>query len=166
MLNKEKLKKFKPVLIGLGIAVLFLIELAAAFITVQIFRAPDISEVDATPDGYLTIILDKDENVMERLSVSESNRIYVKLEEIPEDLQDAFVAIEDERFYRHNGIDIKGIFRAAWKGISTGSFSQGASTITQQLLKNNVFTDWMEEETFYDRVCRKIQEQYLAVRPT
>lgn len=136
-----------------------------AFISVQISKAPKISEIDATPDGYLTTILDKDENVINTLYKTESNRIYVDLEYIPLDVQEAFIAIEDSRFYSHSGIDLKGIVRAAYLGITNGfNFSQGASTITQQLLKNNVFIDWMSEETFYDRICRKIQEQYLAVR--
>ena len=60
---------------------------------------------------------------------------------VPEDLAHAFVAVEDARFYDHNGIDIKGIIRAAVVGIKNKfKFSEGASTITQQLLKNNVFT--------------------------
>ena len=54
-------------------------------------------------------------------------------------LQHAFVAIEDERFYKHNGIDLQGIARAAVVGIARGGFSEGASTLTQQLIKNNVF---------------------------
>lgn len=134
------------------------------FIAIQIGKAPDISEVDATPNGYLSTILDKDGNLVDTLYVTESNRVYVELEYIPEHLQEAFIAIEDARFYEHGGIDLKGIARALVKGVTSGSFSQGASTITQQLLKNNVFTDWMSEENFYDRVCRKIQEQYLAIR--
>ena len=75
----------------------------------------------------------------------------------------AFVAIEDERFYQHNGIDIQGIFRAAWIGIKNRHFSQGASTITQQLIKNNVLTSWTSEEHFSEKVRRKVQEQYLAL---
>lgn len=134
------------------------------YAVVQISKAPDISEIDATPHGYMTTILDKDGNVTNHLSVTESNRIYVKLEEIPKHLQDAFIAIEDARFYKHGGIDLIGIARAAWKGITTFDFSQGASTITQQLLKNNVFTEWMSETSFMDRLSRKIQEQYLAIR--
>ena len=86
---------------------------------------------------------------------------------VPKDLQNAFVAIEDARFYTHNGIDIKGIFRAAYIGIQNvlkgGEFTEGASTITQQLLKNNVFTDWTSEDTFAEKLKRKIQEQYLAL---
>ena len=88
----------------------------------------------------------------------------VTLDKIPKDLQNAVVAIEDERFYEHNGIDIRGILRAGVKGIlSGGNFSEGASTITQQLLKNNVFTGWTNESTV-QRFTRKIQEQYLALQ--
>ena len=86
---------------------------------------------------------------------------------VPKDLQNAFVAIEDSRFYEHNGIDIKGIIRAGVVGLKNiaagGTFTEGASTITQQLLKNNVFTDWTSEDSLADRVKRKIQEQYLAL---
>ena len=134
------------------------------FVGIQIVNAPDISEIDATPSGYLTTVVDKDGNVMKNLFVAESNRVYVSLDVIPDHLEKAFIAIEDARFKTHKGIDIKGIFRAFYQGIKTGSFSQGASTITQQLLKNNVLTGWVGEVTFYDRLCRKIQEQYLAVR--
>lgn len=157
-------RKLKPILKGLGITILVLMVSVLIFIGIQIVNAPNISEIDATPDGYLTTILDKDGNAMKNLYVAESNRVHVSLDVIPEHLQKAFIAIEDARFETHMGIDIKGIFRAFYQGIKTGSFSQGASTITQQLLKNNVFTGWTGEVTFYDRLCRKIQEQYLAIR--
>ena len=102
--------------------------------------APDISDIDPTPTGYLSVVLDNQGNQTAKLVASGSNRVYVTLDEIPKDVQHAFVAIEDERFYDHNGIDLKGIIRAGFKGITNGfHFNQGASTITQQLLKNNVF---------------------------
>ncbi|MCD8218131.1 MAG: PBP1A family penicillin-binding protein [Clostridiales bacterium] len=129
-----------------------------------IAEAPDISTIDATPTGYMSVVYDADGNVTAQLVASGSNRVYVTLDEIPEDLQHAFVAIEDERFYEHNGIDLKGIFRAGLVGISTGTFSEGASTITQQLLKNNVFDEWTSETTQQQRFTRKIQEQYLALQ--
>jgi penicillin-binding protein 1A len=89
----------------------------------------------------------------------------VTLDQIPEDLQHAVVAIEDERFYKHNGIDIQGIARAFIVGVSSGgNFSEGASTITQQLLKNNVFTDWTTETSMIQKFKRKFQEQYLALQ--
>ena len=127
--------------------------------------APDIDDIDPTPTGYLSVVLDDEGNQTATLVASGSNRVYVTLDEIPVDMQHAFVAIEDERFYEHNGIDIKGIIRAGFTGITTGHFSQGASTITQQLLKNNVFEGWTDE-SWSEKVERKIQEQYLAVQLT
>lgn len=126
--------------------------------------APDIDTINVSPTGYLSTVYDAKGKEISSLVAAGSNRQYVTIKEIPENLQHAFVAIEDERFYEHNGIDIRGIIRAGLKGImSGGHFSQGASTITQQLLKNNVFTDWVNESTS-QKIKRKIQEQYLAVQ--
>ena len=124
--------------------------------------APDISNIDVTPTGFSTFVYDSDGNQTARLVSTDSNRIPVTLDMVPIDLQHAFVAIEDSRFYKHRGIDIEGILRAGVTGLTSGSFSQGASTITQQLIKNNVFEGWTNE-TFSESVRRKIQEQYLAV---
>lgn len=128
-----------------------------------IATAPDIENLDVSPSGFSTFVYDIDGNQTGKLVSSDSNRIPVAMSQIPENLAHAFVAIEDERFYDHNGIDIQGIFRAGWIGLSTRHFSQGASTITQQLIKNNVLTSWTSEEKFAEKVKRKIQEQYLAL---
>lgn len=125
--------------------------------------SPDISTLDVRPVGYSSTVYDSEGNQLTKLVASDSNRIYQTIEKIPIDLQHAFVAIEDERFYEHNGIDIKGIARAGVIALTSRDFSQGASTITQQLLKNNVFTGWTHESSLADRFKRKIQEQYLAV---
>ena len=125
--------------------------------------APDISNVDVSPAGYSTTVYDNQGNQITKLIAENSNRVYVKLDKIPLDMQHAFVAIEDERFYTHNGIDIKGIMRAGVKALS-GNLHQGASTITQQLLKNNVFTSWTEESSMIDKFKRKFQEQYCAIQ--
>ena len=130
-----------------------------------IASAPSIEDIDATPTGYLTTVLDNQGNQTATLVASGSNRKYVTINEIPINLQHAFVAIEDERFYKHNGIDLQGIARAAVVGIARGgNFTEGASTLTQQLIKNNVFPNFTKEKTFYDKFQRKIQEQYLALQ--
>ena len=126
--------------------------------------APEINLDDATPTGFLSTVLDTEGNQTAKLVATGSNRVYATIDEIPINLQHAFVAIEDERFYEHNGIDLKGILRAGIKGITSGRFSEGASTITQQLLKNNVFTSWTNETSMADKFKRKIQEQYLALQ--
>ena len=87
---------------------------------------------------------------------------------IPEDLAHAFVAAEDERFYQNNGIDYKGMMRSGYQFIKTfGKETQGASTITQQLLKNTIFTSWTSEgDNMIKKIKRKLQEQYLAIELT
>ena len=128
--------------------------------------APSIDNIDPTPSGFLSTVLDSDRNEIQTLVASGSNRVYVTLDQIPTYTQNAFIAIEDERFYTNNGIDIPGILRAAVTGIQNGfQFTQGASTITQQLLKNNVFVGWTSESKL-ESVERKIQEQYLAIQLT
>lgn len=126
--------------------------------------APDISKIDVVPTGYTTTVLSSDGQEIATLVASGAHRKYVTLDEIPLHLQHAFVAVEDARFYEHNGIDLKGIVRAFASGVKSGEFSQGASTITQQLIKNNVLTEWVYESSFIESLQRKIQEQYLAIQ--
>lgn len=131
--------------------------------------SPDISRIDVVPTGYSTTVF-ADDGTTETATLvgSGANREYVTLDRIPVYMQQAFVAIEDARFYEHNGIDLQGIARAGLatvKKLLTGSGKiQGASTITQQLIKNNVLVNWTEEKNFLEKVQRKIQEQYLALK--
>lgn len=170
MSKKEKIrKKFSTLFFELLLTALFALAVCIGSAGYGVYRgildsAPDIQDIDATPTGYLSTILDSQGNVTATLVASGSNRIYVTIDEIPKNLQNAFIAIEDSRFREHNGIDIHGIIRAAFSGIASGfHFHEGASTITQQLLKNNVFTGWTSEKSQADRFRRKIQEQYLAM---
>ena len=125
--------------------------------------APDIDPAEVLPKGFATVVYDAKGNEITKLVAANSNRSYEKMDMIPQYLADAFVAIEDERFYSHNGIDIKAIMRAGFEVVkSKGKLSQGGSTITQQLIKNNVFDNWTNESTI-QKIKRKIQEQYLAI---
>lgn len=124
---------------------------------------PDIDPASVLPTGYATVVYDAKGNDIAKLVAANSNRSYEDMSKIPQHLADAFVAIEDERFYTHNGIDLKGMLRAGVTFIETkGQSAQGASTITQQLIKNNVFDDWVNENTI-QKIKRKIQEQSLAM---
>lgn len=163
------MKKGLLAVLNLSLIVLLAGGIIGASLGIGIFKgvidtAPSIENVKVTPTGFSTFVYDLEGNQIAKLISQNSNRIPVTQDMIPEDLAHAFVAIEDSRFYEHNGIDIKGILRAAYVGISNGfHFTEGASTITQQLLKNNVFTDWTSEEGLADSLKRKIQEQYLAI---
>lgn len=125
--------------------------------------APKIKELNMMPTGYATTIYDAEGKKIQILVGSDANREYVTIDKIPNCVQYAFVAIEDARFYEHHGVDMKGIFRAVYTDVTEGDLSQGASTITQQLLKNQVFAGG-NEKNLYEKFTRKIQEQYLAVQ--
>lgn len=126
--------------------------------------APEITVADVSPKGFKSFVYDRNGNLVTELVGQYSNRIYKSIDEIPDNLQNAFIALEDERFREHDGIDPKGIVRAFFVGLTSGGdFSEGASTITQQLLKNNVFAGGGEKNLLM-KFRRKFQEQYLAIK--
>lgn len=134
------------------------------FLKKIIDESPEITAESVKPTGYITnVYADDGVTLTEQFLAAGANRVAKTIDEVPANLQHAFIAIEDNRFYEHNGIDYKGIGRAFVAGVKAGNFNEGASTITQQLLKNSIF-DFMEEDTFYEKLERKIQEQYLALQ--
>ncbi len=161
-------RKIALIILKLSLVFILVVGIIGASAAFGVFKgiidtSPDISNIDVSPTGFSTFIYNSEGKQTAKLVAADSNRIPVTMDQIPSNLAHAFVAIEDERFYNHNGIDIQGIFRAAVVGIKNKfHFSQGASTITQQLLKNNVFTGWTDESQI-ERIKRKIQEQYLAL---
>lgn len=110
---------------------------------------------DVTPENYTSLIYNPQGVEIDKLH-GEENREYITLERMPDYVVKAAVAIEDERFYEHNGIDMRGVMRALVENIKTQSIAQGASTLTQQLIKNEVLSS---EQTY----IRKIKEMYMAL---
>lgn len=176
--RKQKALKSNKVRLGRKAGVVFLKTLLVLMVAVGVAglcggigivkgvieNAPDITSASVLPRGYKSTVYDAEGNKTAELIAEGTNRTYVKIENIPKHVREAFIAIEDARFYEHNGIDIKGIIRAGVKGVASGfKTTEGASTITQQLLKNNVF-DFMSESTMIEKIERKLQEQYLAVK--
>ena len=176
--KKQKALRSKKKKVGKKLSVIFLKTFLVCMIAVAVIvgcagigiikgvidNAPDITSESVIPTGYKSTVYDAEGNKMQELIASGTNRTMITIDQVPQHVQDAFIAIEDERFYEHNGIDIKGIARAGVRFVTSGfKVKQGASTITQQLLKNNVF-DFMSEETLADQIERKIQEQYLALK--
>ena len=169
-LASKSRKRLKKVMLGAGqlLLVAFIgLGVIGAALGLGVFRgvidsAPSQTVIDVSPKGFSSFVYDAKNNQVAKLVSADSNRIPVSGDMITENLAHAFVAIEDERFYEHKGIDAPGILRAAVIGVTTGHFSEGASTITQQLIKNNVFTSWTNE-TSVERIKRKLQEQYLAI---
>jgi len=101
-------------------------------------------------------IYDKDGNYVTALRGSE-HRILITLKDIPNHVQNAFLAAEDLRFYKHPGFDIVRIFGAAMANLRSGSYAQGASTISQQLVK-------LSHLSSQKTIARKLEEIWLAVQ--
>lgn len=101
-------------------------------------------------------IYDNEENTIAGLH-SSVNRINVSLDQIPQSVKDALISTEDTRFYEHGGVDVKRILGALLADLKAGGYVQGASTLTQQLVK---LTHLTNEKT----MARKLQEAYLAIQ--
>ncbi|MES9685985.1 transglycosylase domain-containing protein [Bacillus sp. JJ353] len=97
-----------------------------------------------------------DQNGEEIASLYTENRRPVSIDEVPDDVKHAFIAVEDKRFYEHHGIDLKSVSRAVYRDILAGSKVEGGSTITQQLAKNIFLT---HDKTF----LRKTKEVIIAI---
>ena len=161
--RRKKSSVWKVILASLILCLLAAAGTGAYILKGIIDQAPDITALSLRPEGFATTIYDSSGNETERLVMEGTNREEASYEEFPEDLVNAFIAIEDERFWTNKGIDIRAILRAVKGVLTRNSSAGGGSTITQQLIKNAVFQGGMET-SFKDRLERKIQEQYLAVR--
>lgn len=139
---KKKNKPIKKIKLFLGIIFLILILLGSYIIKTGY-------------DLYKTAITKKPIEI--RIEELKSKKNYIQISEIPKTYQEAVIAVEDKRFYLHNGFDIISISRAVVTDIVTLSFSEGGSTITQQLTKNLYFT---QEK----KLSRKVAEVFLALK--
>ncbi|CAG7840809.1 Penicillin-binding protein 1A/1B [Clostridium haemolyticum] len=161
--NKKKFKPFKIILIS--ILSLFIIStiVSCGLVLAVMKTAPDldIHEIVAASDA--SKIYDDKGDLIDSI-ITSKKKILIKYDELPKDLVNAFVSIEDERFFEHKGIDLKriaGAFLIDIKNVLKGNPGlQGASTITQQLIKNTLFET--HGNTLNDKIRRKVQEWYLA----
>ncbi len=157
--KKKKKKKFKGLKIAL-LSLILVIMIGVASVAGIVYgvikntQPIDVSNIQNLLDDS-SFIYDKNGNLIEKVH-SDNFRSIVTLDKIPKDLQNAFVSIEDERFYSHKGVDPKRIIGAVVYDLKTMSKAQGASTITQQLAKNIYLT---HEKTY----TRKIKDMYYAL---
>jgi penicillin-binding protein 1A len=127
----------------------------AAVVTTYGRNLPSIDRLSDIEPAATTRIIARDGVVLARLY--DKDRVYVSITDIPPVMRQAIVATEDERFYQHHGVDIRGIVRAALANYHHERITQGASTITQQLARNLFLTN---EQT----IGRKIEEAMLAMQ--
>lgn len=151
----KKLFSTKPLLCGC-LAGLFLLIIATAVFMRYIFSGlPPVYEMEEYTPSLTTRVYDRNNKLIHEFSIEK--RSMVPLSEIPVDLQNAVVAMEDREFFEHAGLSFRGIFRAALHDLIHVSAKQGASTLTQQLSRG-VF---LSQEK---KIIRKIREIILAVQ--
>ena len=158
--EKKATKKSSGVSLGKMILVVGLIlfvmviGVGCGFLTASLNTRSNLAE-DIVPPAS-SQIYDIHGNEIANIHAAE-NRRPIGINEIPKNLQNAFIAVEDNRFYDHIGIDPRGIVRAIWANIRGRTVTEGGSTITQQLAKNAYLTQ--------DRTLkRKVQEVFLALQ--
>lgn len=155
--NTKKIKNTKKVI--LSVLIVFLFVLAGSALGIVIYTASKLPAWDPQQlsGAKTTMLYDDKEQVVARLH-AEENRTEVKLDKVPQDLIDAFVSTEDKDFYKHHGVNFKGIARAALYNIQSRDLTgQGASTITQQLARNAFLS-------FDKRWERKVKEIIIAFK--
>lgn len=159
--NRKEHKKRNTVLKVLLIAFLLFVFISVGTVGGILFGViKDSPEINPSHDintlSENSKIFDTDGTLIEEI-LTEEKRTVVKLEEMSPFVQEAFIAVEDERFRSHSGIDLRGIARAIVVDIKTRSLDEGASTITQQLVRNLYLS---KDKVF----TRKITEMYLAMK--
>jgi penicillin-binding protein 1A len=139
--------------IGLGVLVIALIALAIA-VGVAMSSLPGFDQLKSSQNGQMIRVHAADGTVL--VSIGPSYGQWLRSDQIPQVMKDAMVSVEDRRFYKHPGIDPIGIMRSVEVRFQRGHWSQGGSTITQQLARNVFLTN---SKTW----TRKIREQILAL---
>ena len=156
----EKNELIKAVVKKIFLSAFILFFIMSAFLTIYLVKvlnnAPDVELLELYYPDQTTQIFDKYNNLVASVHGDE-DRVSVMLKDISRDLQLAVIAIEDKRFYQHNGIDLMGTIRAFRSNISNDDSLQGGSTITQQLVKNSFLTSQRS-------LKRKFLEAVLAVK--
>jgi penicillin-binding protein 1A len=154
-LVKKRKKRLNPWRLLLLLLLVALITASGATLSLLAISVKDLPAWDENKLYSIAASSYYDQNGELFARIGEENREPVKIKDIPLFVQDAFIAVEDVRFYHHHGVDLRGIARAVWNNLTGGGIQQGASTITQQLVKLSFLTP---EKT----LKRKIQEAILA----
>ncbi|MBC7107160.1 MAG: penicillin-binding protein 1A, partial [Firmicutes bacterium] len=153
MPNRKKLSLWRLFLVLIILLAILGFFSFLGLVVVSLYQMPAWSMEGLNP-GSATVLYDREGHPITRIGAE--NRESVPLKSIPPAVRDAFIAIEDARFYEHPGVDLRAIARAAWTNLRGGRVVEGGSTITQQLVKLSFLTP---ERTWR----RKIQEVVLAL---
>lgn len=157
--RRRRRNRFQQFLLVCQIVILLFVVIGLTVVGAAFIGASKLLPVDSGVADYqpteATKILSSDGVVL--ASIYEENREFIPITSIPQNLQNATVAIEDSRFFKHRGVDFVGVGRAFYQNFRRGYMSQGGSTLTQQLARNIYLT---REK----KLSRKLQEMFLAIQ--
>lgn len=159
MRRKKKLTFWKTLARNVAILAIALVLFIGSGVIywVSTFQIPDLGSFDKRKIIQSTKIYDRTEKVLLYDLHQDIKRTVVPVEEISRNIKNATVAIEDEEFYQHGGIKITSIVRALFANLTKREYSQGGSTITQQVVKNSLLNS-------EKKISRKLKEWFLALR--
>ncbi len=150
---KKKTSLWKVILVAFSFLMIIFVGITGGYIIATMQTLPSVEGVQPSASS---LIYDVNGDLITTVHSSQ-NRLPVKLADTPKNLQNAFIAAEDVRFYSHHGIDPKGIARAIFRNLTHRGVSEGGSTITQQLARNAFLS---QEQT----LKRKINEALLSIK--
>lgn len=148
---------------GTVVFVLFFVFTAIGVVRGLVDSAPKIRELTLMPSGEASKMYDADGEVIQTVGAANSVQQNVSIADIPQVVQNAFVAVEDKRFFEHHGVDMRGILLSIYQNVvSDPDMADDNATITLQLIRNQIMTQ-SNENTLIERVANGIQEQFLAI---
>lgn len=161
---KPKMKKILYILVGIVFFIGCIILLGVGIYLKGIQRSlPSPDELVTRESDESTQILDRNGSVLYTI-YGNQNREFVSIDKIPEKTKWAVIAAEDIEFYQHKGVDYKGIASAILANLKAGGITRGASTITQQLIKNTILYDVLGDEAYEQKYTRKIKEILITMQ--
>jgi len=147
--------------IGIFLVACFFIMGGITLIWVSTFQIPTLETIESRKISQSTKIYDNTGKILLYDVFQNKKRTVVPFEDISQYVKDATLSIEDKDFYTHNGVKILSIIRALFVDITTLSFTQGGSTVTQQVVKNSILTG---DKSLFGGPARKIKELVLALK--
>lgn len=161
---KPKMRKILYILVGIVFFIGCIILLAVGIYLKNIQKSlPSPDELVQRQSDESTQILDRNGTILYTI-YGNQNREFVSIDKIPEKTKWAVIAAEDIEFYQHKGVDYKGIISAALANLKAGGITRGASTITQQLIKNTILYDVLGDEAYQQKYTRKIKEILITMQ--
>jgi membrane peptidoglycan carboxypeptidase len=161
---KPKMRKILYILVGIVFFIGCIVLIAVGIYLKNLQKSlPSPDELVKRQSDESTQILDRNGSVLYTI-YGDQNREFVAIDKIPEKTKWAVLAAEDVEFYQHKGLDYKGIVSAMLRNLKAGGITGGASTITQQLVRNTILYDVLGDDAYKQKYTRKVKEILITMQ--